>query len=208
MTSSTPAPASPPRLLVVTAGTDHHRFDRLTGWVERWLTSAPCGLECVVQHGTSRPVRGVRSVDLLPRPEMLALLARATAVVTQGGPGAIMECRDAGRLPIVVPRRVALGEHVDDHQLAFARRLHSSSLALLAETFDDFAEHLDRALANPDSVRIEPEATSALPGTVMRFAAAVDDLMRHQPSRRGRAVGGLGRRRRADQALQARSRPR
>ncbi len=39
-----------PRVLV-TVGTDHHRFDRLIGWVDRWAAAHP-EARVLVQHGT------------------------------------------------------------------------------------------------------------------------------------------------------------
>jgi UDP-N-acetylglucosamine transferase subunit ALG13 len=42
----------------------------------------------------------------------------------------------AGRLPIVVPRQAARGEHVDDHQAEIAERLSSLGLAVTADADD------------------------------------------------------------------------
>ena len=33
------------RTVVVTVGTDHHRFDRLMSWVEQWLLTAPADVK-------------------------------------------------------------------------------------------------------------------------------------------------------------------
>ncbi len=48
------------------------------------------------------------------------LLAQATVVVCHGGPGTVTEARDAGHVPLCMPRDPELGEHVDDHQQRFA----------------------------------------------------------------------------------------
>lgn len=42
-------------LVLVTVGTDYHRFDRLIEWVDRWYAETGRGrVRCVVQHGASR----------------------------------------------------------------------------------------------------------------------------------------------------------
>ena len=47
-------------------GTDHHRFDRLVDWVDRW-TSAERVRNALVQHGTSQAA-DVAESDYLPTP--------------------------------------------------------------------------------------------------------------------------------------------
>ena len=40
---------------------------------------------------------------------------------THGGPSSFIEAMAAGKVPVVVPRRGDLGEHVNDHQADFMR---------------------------------------------------------------------------------------
>jgi UDP-N-acetylglucosamine transferase subunit ALG13 len=55
--------ANGPRVLV-TVGTDHHRFDRLIGWVDRWAAAHP-DAQVLVQHGTATaPAHGEAVVML------------------------------------------------------------------------------------------------------------------------------------------------
>ena len=111
-------------LLLVTVGTDHHPFDRLVGWSGAWLAAHPGTLRCLMQTGTSAPP-DLGAADWQAYLEFEALqaaMASAAAVVCHGGPGTILGARHMGAVPIVVPRQQRLGEHVDDHQVAFARR--------------------------------------------------------------------------------------
>jgi UDP-N-acetylglucosamine transferase subunit ALG13 len=66
----------------------------------------------------------------------------------------MLDAAVAGRLPIVVPRLAGYAEVVDDHQVAFCRRMAADGRALLAETEDCFHDRLDAALAHPDTVRV------------------------------------------------------
>jgi UDP-N-acetylglucosamine transferase subunit ALG13 len=72
------------------------------------------------------------------------LLTSAQIVITHGGPATIAEARAAGRIPIVVPRRVAYGEHVDDHQLAYARWLAAVGEVLLVEDVSQLTTTVQR----------------------------------------------------------------
>jgi len=106
-------------LIFVTVGTHHQPFDRLLGA----LADLP-GDELVVQYGPGAPPPGVnRAADYLPFDEMLACYAEADKVITHAGVGSILCARRAGQLPLVVPRRHDLGEHVDDHQAELVRKL-------------------------------------------------------------------------------------
>lgn len=165
--------------MVVSLGTDHHPCDRVSGWLESWLRSNP-GLACVFQHGSSRPVEGARCVDILPRPELLRLQGGADVVVTQGGPGSIMDARSVGRRPITIPRRTDLGEVVDDHQVAFSRRMAALGWIELAETEEVFVGSVDAALADPRTVRI-PITPSPVPETVRRLSREIDALGAGRP---------------------------
>lgn len=172
-------------LVFVTAGTDHHRFDRLMNWTERWLTgrrdAGAADVDCVVQHGSSRAPQGARTAELLPQDEVLGLMGRATVVVTQGGPGSIMDCRESGTMPIVVPRRSSLGEHVDDHQVAFTERLSRDGYLLLADTEERFRALLDAAVAAPATVRLPVRGSVEIPETLERFAAEVARAVHTRP---------------------------
>jgi UDP-N-acetylglucosamine transferase subunit ALG13 len=141
-------------VVLVTVGTNHHPFDRLVRWVDGWLDAvggpgAP--LRYRMQNGTSAPPSSGAAV-WQPYPAFEALQAamrEAAAVVCHGGPGTILGARHVGAVPIVVPRRQVLGEHVDDHQVAFSRRLAAGGGVFLAEIKADLYALLDRVATDP-----------------------------------------------------------
>jgi UDP-N-acetylglucosamine transferase subunit ALG13 len=169
-------------LLLVTVGTDHHPFDRLVGWAGAWLAANPGRLRCLMQTGTSSPPVG--PVDWRPYLEYDALqaaMASAAAVVCHGGPGTILGARHMGAVPIVVPRQHRLGEHVDDHQVAFSRRLAAGGGDIhLAETEPELHRLLDRVTAEPAAFRAGAgdRATAA---AVRAFGRLVDGLVAGRP---------------------------
>jgi UDP-N-acetylglucosamine transferase subunit ALG13 len=168
---------------VVTVGTDHHRFDRLMDWLDGWNAAHPGAVRWTVQHGSSRPLAGVAGYVLKPHAELLEDLRQADLVVTQGGPGGIMDSRACGVLPIVVPRLAHLDEVVDDHQVAFARQLAERGLVELAESEIELHAVLDRAVRSPEDFAVS-QGPSDVARTVATFGAAVDALVAGRPARR------------------------
>lgn len=136
-------------LLFVSVGTDHHRFDRLIDWVDEWVTLHPDRVGYVLQHGYSRPSELALNHAILAQSEVMAILRETPIIVTQGGPGSIVDARLAGRLPIAVPRHHSLREVVDDHQVAFCDVMEASGHCLVADTRDRLHELLELALQNP-----------------------------------------------------------
>jgi UDP-N-acetylglucosamine transferase subunit ALG13 len=174
-------------LVFVTVGTDHHPYNRLMHWTDEWLESGGAERAHVfVQYGTSAPPRIARSRDYLPHTQMQAAIDKATAVVCHGGPSTIMEMRYKGLVPIVAPRNSALGEHVDDHQIRFARRMAQLGTIRLVESRDDLFGLLDMAIAAPETFRATNDATEVA-ASVQRFEELVDDLLRRP--RRPRIAG-------------------
>lgn len=170
-------PGEPP-LLLVTVGTDHHPFDRLVRWAAAWLDGHPGQLRCLMQTGTSAPPTGqVEWQAYLEFDALQAAMASAAAVVCHGGPGTILGARHMGAVPIVVPRQHRLGEHVDDHQVAFSRRLAADGDEIhLAEREADLDKLLDRVAAEPGAFRAGP-GDRATGSAVREFGRLVDGLV-------------------------------
>ncbi len=173
-----------PARIVVTVGTDHHRFDRLVHWADHWALAHP-EVEVFVQYGTAVAPGVARGEALVDPAELRARVAAATAVVTHGGLSSIMETRAAGFLPIVVARDPAAGEHVDGHQQAFAAHQERLGRIALVRTEPELAVALERALTDPSVQRLPPGATD-VSAAVEEVAILVDDLLDRRPARHRR----------------------
>jgi UDP-N-acetylglucosamine transferase subunit ALG13 len=145
-------------MIVVTVGTNEQPFDRLVRAAARLEGSE----ELVVQYGSSRVAHGRGTwIDFVSFDELAAQMRDARLVVCHAGVGSIMLARRCGKTPIVVPRRLHLGEAVDDHQLTLARRLEAGGLVKLV---DDERE-LPRAIAPDAALEVRGGAQGdALPG--------------------------------------------
>lgn len=132
-------------LVVVLLGTDHHPFQRLVDWSDE-VAALRADLHVLVQHGATSPPRCAEGRAYLPHGELMDLVADAAAVACHGGPGTIMDARSAGHRPVCVPRDPALGEHVDGHQLRFARLVGRSGAVRTVARADQFHAALHEAV--------------------------------------------------------------
>jgi UDP-N-acetylglucosamine--N-acetylmuramyl-(pentapeptide) pyrophosphoryl-undecaprenol N-acetylglucosamine transferase len=138
-----PGPERPDRSVrrvVVTLGTiAGYGFARL---VRRLLEVLPGDVEVLWQTGAT-DVRGlgIQGAPRIPAPRMAAAMREADVVVAHAGTGSALSAFEAGVRPVLVPRRRAFGEHVDDHQVVTAAELARRGLALHVEadalTLDD-----------------------------------------------------------------------
>src|SRR5215208_962006 len=154
-------------MILVTIGTNEQPFDRLVRAASRLG-----GLESlVVQHGSSRVPHGRGEwFDYISFEELSERMRAARVVVCHAGVGSIMLARRCGKRPLVVPRRLHLGEAVDDHQLPIARRLHSGGVVTLVEDSERLAEAIELVGVHAAADPLVDEAGSAnLPGDLRAY---------------------------------------
>lgn len=178
-------------MILFTVGTHHAPFDRLVAAAERIAATTP--EQVVVQRGTSRMSAPHCTVhETLPPSRLEALVAEARVVVTHGGPGSILTALSAGHTPFVVPRRARFGEHVDDHQVRFVRRI-----AARIHSVED-PEELPEALESHPSSGPHRDDSKMHEDASREFANKLDDLLREviasrsgRPGRIRRVMGVL-----------------
>jgi len=64
-------------------------------------------------------------------------LSNADLLIVHGGAGSIIQSIHAGKVPVVVPRRMQYNEHVDDHQMELARELEKTGRIVVCEDVDE-----------------------------------------------------------------------
>jgi len=161
-------------VILVTVGTHEYPFDRLVRAAEDLATTVD--EEVVIQRGTSRvPVLHATAHELLEPAQLEAEIERARVVVCHAGPATILLARSLGRIPVVVPRDPSHREHVDAHQLAFARRI-----ADRIHLVEDPAGLATAVARHPEIERDLVQALDRPPGdgdAVGRLAAVVDSVV-------------------------------
>jgi UDP-N-acetylglucosamine transferase subunit ALG13 len=166
--------------LFVTVGNAAVHFNRLLSLVDQVLAAPEFGdVDGVCQSGTGsvRP-RRLRCTPMLSRSEFDEELRRADAVVMHAGVGSLSAAIRAGHRPIVMPRRRAHNEVVNDHQFEIARELATRNLVTLVED----ADALRAALLAPN-----PKASleDALPAPAL---ATVERAFERSRPRRARGA--------------------
>jgi len=146
-----------PRVLVLT-GTSDHPFRRLLDALPALLRGGVAREVRVQSRFPAPSMDGIVHLGMLSRDDIRAELAGADVVICHGGSGSCFDAIRAGHRPIVVPRRAALGEHVDDHQLDLAEAISARSLAI------HLVDATEQALAREVRAcppRVAPERASA-----------------------------------------------
>ncbi|WP_164477789.1 glycosyltransferase [Nocardioides pantholopis] len=176
-------------LVVALVGTDHHPFERLVQWVDAAAACRP-GVRFVLQHGSSRAPEVAEGHASLAHDHLVELLAQASAVICHGGPGTIMDARDAGHRPLCVPRDPRRGEHVDGHQLRFAEVVAAAGVVRAVGSLPQLDRELDLLLAAPRgavSGRAEQDGVAARAAREL-LAAELDALLSARPRRWARGA--------------------
>lgn len=125
--------------VVVTLGSnDTYPFDKL---VEQLRDVLPSGVEVLWQLGNTPIPSGLANAHAkVPAAELEQAMREAQVVIAHAGTGSALSALEAGRLPMLVPRRSERGEHIDDHQEATAMTLQARGLASYVEA-DELTWH-------------------------------------------------------------------
>lgn len=134
------------RIVVVSLGTfKDYGFERL---VRRLLEILPPDADVLWQTGdTDVSGLGIVGHQAIPERELAHAIREADVLVAHAGVGAALSAFEVGKCPVLVPRRFAHGEHVDDHQTQIAGELSNRGLALSVEADDLTLDHLVAAAA-------------------------------------------------------------
>jgi len=167
-----------PVRVLVSLGTERFPFPRAVDRLAKLLD----GFQVTWQVGSTHYVRdGARLTQLLPSDELRAACAQADVVITHAGVGSALMALSAGKVPVLLPRRAELGEHVDDHQGDFGSYLTDRRLAISVDPDELTGAHL-RAAFERIAVRrtnsdlsaggwVPAQRGNAAPGAMMNAGA-------------------------------------
>lgn len=138
-------------MVFVTVGTHEQPFNRLVEYMDQW--AADHDEEVVMQTGfsTYEPTH-CKWQKLFPYSDMREYIDKARIVITHGGPSSFIMPLQTGKIPIVVPRKEAFGEHVNDHQVDFCRKVKERQGNIIVieeiETLSDIMDRYESITAN------------------------------------------------------------
>ncbi len=128
----------PGLMIFVTVGTHEQQMDRLVLKVDGLVQKGSIQEDVFIQRGTGTQIpRNCDSAEMLPYSRMVRYTSAARIIITHGGPGSIMLPLLSGKHPIVVPRQSRYGEHIDDHQVAFAKRMEAQHRIIAVYDIDE-----------------------------------------------------------------------
>lgn len=131
-------------MIFVTVGTHEQQFNRLIREIDELKEEGVITSDIFIQVGFSdyQP-RFCRWERFLSYDEMNNLMEKADIIITHGGPATFMNVIANGKKPVVVPRRKKFGEHVNDHQLDFCKRIVQEGYDLVViEDIKEIREYL------------------------------------------------------------------
>lgn len=111
-------------MIFVSVGTHEQPFNRLVKAIDDLKKDGVITDEVIIQTGfsTYKP-KYCQCSKLIPYQQMIKNVADAKIVITHGGPASFIMPLQVGKTPIVVPRQHQFGEHVNNHQVEFARNV-------------------------------------------------------------------------------------
>jgi UDP-N-acetylglucosamine--N-acetylmuramyl-(pentapeptide) pyrophosphoryl-undecaprenol N-acetylglucosamine transferase len=138
--------------VVVTLGT--YRGYPFTRLVRRLLEVLPSEAEVLWQTGdTDVSGLGIAGHRAIPERDLSEAMDEADVVVAHAGVGTALAAFEVGKCPLLVPRRFALGEHVDDHQPQIAGELGDRGLSVSVDadelSFGDLLAAAAGSVASP-----------------------------------------------------------
>ena len=118
-------------MIFVTVGTHEQPFNRLIKKIDELKESGIIQEDVIIQTGfsTYEPKHCQWNV------------ADARIVITHGGPASFIMPLQIGKTPIVVPRQHQFNEHVNDHQVEFARNVEKRmGTIILVEDIEELGD--------------------------------------------------------------------
>ncbi len=136
-------------MVFVTVGTHEQPFNRLVRKIDELKRDGVIQDDVIIQTGFSTyEPKYCEWSKLIPYQQMIKNVEDARIVITHGGPASFIMPLQIGKTPIVVPRQKQYEEHVNDHQVEFARNVAErmgtiipiEDIDMLGETIKNYNE--------------------------------------------------------------------
>lgn len=161
-------------MIFVTVGTHEQQFNRLVEYIDKLKEKGIIEEEVVIQSGfsTYEPTNCKWS-KLFSYQEMIKYIADARVVITHGGPSSFIMPLQVGKIPIVVPRKKQFEEHVNDHQLEFARAVEERQKNIIV--VEHVEELQDIILRYDEIIKMK---TSSLESNNAKFNQELEEIVK------------------------------
>ena len=137
-------------MIFVTVGTHEQPFNRLIKAVDELKRDGVITEDVIMQTGYSTYEPNYCKWDkLIPYDQMVKNVEDARIVITHGGPASFIMPLQIGKTPIVVPRQKKFNEHVNNHQVEFAKNVAERMGTIIP--VEDICE-LSKVITNYDEI--------------------------------------------------------
>lgn len=152
----------------VAVGNARQPFDRLLAAIDEIAGQLPQPV--FVQFGatSSGARRGWTGTAFLDMEAFEKHVNETELLILHAGAGCVIHAIRAGKIPVVVPRRAHLGEHVDDHQMEFAMELQKAGKVLVAHDAPSIVAAAAQAMQRQTREATRPRAEPSLVALVRR----------------------------------------
>lgn len=154
------APATASRVVVTLGTMSRYPFDRAVAAILGVLphvSSPDARIFWQVGDAATEGLPG-EAHPLVPAHTLRQEIEKADLVFAHAGTGSCLQILSAGRVPVLLPRSVDHGEHVDDHQEMIASTLAERGLAVSCSPDDLSTEHARSAMGT----RVVRDSTSTI----------------------------------------------
>lgn len=132
-------------MIFLTVGTYPLPFDRLVRAVDTLTRQGLIGEEIFAQIGVGNyKPRNMEYIEMLEKDTFDFYLQRASCIVGHAGMGTITTALGYNKPLLVVPRIKRYKEHVNDHQVATARRFEKLGHVLVAYEAEELPEKIQQ----------------------------------------------------------------
>lgn len=130
----------------MTVGTHEQQFNRLIKAVDDLKKDEAITEEVYIQTGYSDyEPKYCQFSKFVKYDEMRDYIRKARIVITHGGPASFLSVLEQHKSPIVVPRMATFDEHVNNHQLAFSKKIQELGYKIIVV---DEIEQLGEAITS------------------------------------------------------------
>ena len=133
----------------ISVGNAKQPFTRLLNAVADIISTLPQPV--YIQHGHT-PVNNcaAEQVSFLRMEEFTSKIKQAELVILHAGAGSVINAIQMNKVPVIMPRRMEYGEHVNDHQVELALTLAKTKKVVIAENSEELKQAVLKAIKLQD----------------------------------------------------------
>lgn len=165
-------------MIFVTVGTHEQPFNRLIKEIDRLKSNGTIKENVFIQTGFSTyEPKYCEWRKLIGYQDMQKMYKDARIVITHGGPASFVGALQHCKIPIVVPRQSKFNEHINNHQLEFAKKVKKINNNIIP-IYD--IKDLEYAIVNYDTIvcAIDKNNTSNNAKFCKEFERLVNEIMK------------------------------